>query len=40
MTSFKVAASDVSNVAVFLWSDLNQYITGQNIIVDGGYTNV
>ena len=32
--------SDVSNVAVFLLSDLNQYITGQNIIVDGGYTNV
>lgn len=32
--------SDISNVAVFLLSDLNQYITGQNIIADGGYTNV
>tara|TARA_B100000780_G_C21126469_1_gene457218 strand:- start:3792 stop:4532 length:741 start_codon:yes stop_codon:yes gene_type:complete len=32
--------SDISNVAIFLLSDLNQYITGQNIIVDGGFTNV
>jgi NAD(P)-dependent dehydrogenase (short-subunit alcohol dehydrogenase family) len=32
--------ADISNVAVFLLSDLNQYLTGQNIIVDGGYTNV
>jgi NAD(P)-dependent dehydrogenase (short-subunit alcohol dehydrogenase family) len=31
---------DISNVAVFLLSDLNQYLTGQNIIVDGGFTNV
>lgn len=31
---------DISNVAVFLLSDLNQYLTGQNIVVDGGFTNV
>lgn len=31
---------DISNVAVFLLSDLNRYLTGQNIIVDGGFTNV
>ena len=31
---------DISNVVVFLLSNLNQYITGQNIIVDGGFTNV
>ncbi|MFA5316099.1 MAG: SDR family oxidoreductase [Dehalococcoidales bacterium] len=28
---------DVSNVVLFLSSDLNTYITGQNIIVDGGF---
>lgn len=32
--------SDISNVVVFLLSDLNQYLTGQNIAVDGGFTNV
>lgn len=31
---------DISSVAVFLLSDLNQYLTGQNIVVDGGFTNV
>jgi len=31
---------DISNVVVFLLSDLNQYLTGQNIFVDGGFTNV
>ena len=31
--------SDISKTAVYLVSDLNQYITGQNIIVDGGFTN-
>ena len=31
---------DISNVALFLLSELNQYLTGQNIIVDGGFTNV
>ena len=32
--------SDISSVVVFLLSDLNQYLTGQNIVVDGGFTNV
>jgi len=31
---------DISSTVVFLLSDLNTYITGQNIIVDGGFTNV
>lgn len=30
--------SDVSNTAMFLLSDAARWITGQNIIVDGGYT--
>ena len=29
---------DVSNVVVFLASSLSNYITGQNIILDGGYS--
>jgi 3-oxoacyl-[acyl-carrier protein] reductase len=32
--------SDISNVVIFLLSDFNQYLTGQNIVVDGGFTNV
>jgi len=28
---------DIANTILFLCSDLNNYITGQNIIVDGGY---
>lgn len=32
--------ADISKVVIFLLSDLNQYLTGQNIIVDGGFTNV
>lgn len=32
--------TDISSVVVFLLSDLNQYLTGQNIVVDGGFTNV
>ncbi|MCA6439607.1 MAG: SDR family oxidoreductase [Chitinophagaceae bacterium] len=32
--------SDISNVAVFLLSSFNQYLTGQNIVVDGGFTNI
>jgi 3-oxoacyl-[acyl-carrier protein] reductase len=31
---------DISNVALFLLSDQNSYLTGQNIVVDGGFTNV
>lgn len=35
----RLATSDeISEVVLFLSSDLNTYITGQNIIVDGGYT--
>ena len=30
--------SDVSSLVCFLCSDLNNYITGQNFIIDGGYT--
>ena len=33
-------AEDISKAVIFLSSDLNTYITGQNIIVDGGYVNV
>lgn len=32
--------SDISSVVTFLSSRLNTYITGQNIIVDGGFVNV
>jgi 3-oxoacyl-[acyl-carrier protein] reductase len=31
---------DISRAIVFLSSDLNTYITGQNIVVDGGYVDV
>ena len=31
---------DISKVVLFLSSDLNTYIAGQNIIVDGAYVNV
>lgn len=31
---------DISKVVVYLASSLNTYITGQNIVVDGGYVNV
>ena len=30
---------DVANAVIFLSSNLSTYITGQNIIVDGGYSN-
>lgn len=31
---------DISNAVLFFISDKNTYITGQNIIIDGGFTNV
>jgi 3-oxoacyl-[acyl-carrier protein] reductase len=31
---------EISRVVIFLASSLNTYLTGQNIIVDGGYVNV
>ena len=34
------APEDISNVVIFLSSNLNTYISGQNIIVDGGYVNI
>mgnify|MGYP001615757540 CR=1 FL=1 len=34
------APEDVAGIVLFLSSDMNSYITGQNIIVDGGYVNI
>jgi len=31
---------EIARVIAFLCSDLNSYLTGQNITIDGGYTNV
>ena len=31
---------EIANVILFLCSKENSYMTGQNIIVDGGFTNV
>lgn len=32
--------SEIAEFAIFLCSDYNNYITGQNIILDGGYTSI
>jgi 3-oxoacyl-[acyl-carrier protein] reductase len=32
--------SEIAKVALFLASEQNSYLTGQNIVVDGGFTNV
>lgn len=32
--------NEMANVIAFLCSDLNTYLTGQNITIDGGFTNV
>ncbi len=29
---------DIADVVVFLWSDLARFITGQNLVIDGGMT--
>ena len=33
-------AIEVANFVVFLCSDSNSFMTGQNLVIDGGYTNV
>ena len=33
-------AKEISNLAIYLLSEYNSYITGQNLIIDGGFTNV
>lgn len=30
--------TDISNACIYLLSDASQWITGQNFIIDGGYT--
>jgi len=32
--------SEIAKVALFLASEQNSYLTGQNIVVDGGFVNV
>jgi len=32
--------AEIANLTAFLSSDLNTYITGQNILIDGGFSNV
>jgi NAD(P)-dependent dehydrogenase (short-subunit alcohol dehydrogenase family) len=30
--------TDISNACIYLMSDASRWVTGQNLIVDGGYT--
>jgi NAD(P)-dependent dehydrogenase (short-subunit alcohol dehydrogenase family) len=30
--------ADISNACIYLLSDASKWVTGQNLIVDGGYT--
>ena len=32
--------AEIANIVAYLCSDLNSYLTGQNIIIDGGYTSL
>lgn len=34
------SATEIANFVVFLCSDLNSFMTGQNLVIDGGFTNV
>jgi len=34
------SVNDISSTAIYLTSNLNYYLTGQNIIVDGGFSNI
>ena len=31
---------EIARTAIFLTSEENTYLTGQNIVVDGGFTNI
>ena len=30
--------SDISNACIYLLSDASKWVTGQNFVIDGGYT--
>ena len=32
--------AEIARTAIFLTSEENTYLTGQNIVVDGGFTNI
>ena len=33
-------AAEIANFVIFLCSDFNSFMTGQNLVIDGGFTNV